>query len=254
MSDILILGASGTIGTALVEALGNENLFLAGRSFSDTAKTFNVDLNDFKSVKLFCKKLKLIKIDILIINSGIFSSYSLNEDLIDTNLMVNSLAPFYIARWLLKINTRLEIIVTSSISISRAQLDFKPKKWFKIYRNTKLLEYLLFENLAIEYPDSSIKYVHPGITKSALSLSLHKPFVCFLIRHFAMKPKSAIKVFLYARQIPNRKGYWVCPNLNLFGRPKLKKIKVKIRLDKEEYHNIINKLTDLEEHYTSLES
>lgn len=249
MSDILILGASGTLGQALVKSLNGDNLFLAGRSYSDTTSTFYVDLNDFKSIKLFIEKVKLIKIDILIVNSGTFSPYSINEDLIENNLMVNSLAPFYIAKCLLKEKQSLEIVVTSSISILKAKLDYRPKKWFKIYRNTKLLEYLLFKELEKEYPKALIKYVHPGLTKSALSLSLHKPLVRFFIKHFAMKKEEAVLVFKYAIASDRRLGYWVCPKYQLFGKPKLKRVKIKTELKKEEYQNILNILFNLEEKY-----
>ena len=242
MNNILILGASGTLGKTLVSKLHNYNLFLAGRKYEDTINTFNLDLNDHNSIKDFLIKIRDVSLDCVIVNSGTYEPYSLNSLGVETNLMVNSFAPYYLIKKLKELNSNLIVVLTTSISILKGKLEFKPKKWHLIYRNTKLLEFLLFDKLKNEGLD--IRYAHPGLTHSKLSLSLHSPLVSFFIKHFTISNDKAVKPIIMALDYNYNGQYWLCPKFfGIYGNPKLEKIKLEVNLNQDiiEYINEIER-------------
>lgn len=250
MKNILIIGSTGSIGRALVEAFPKDHILEASRSLPNDMNRYNLDLTSFESIKNFLEKIKNISLDYLFINSGTFQEKKFTEDSLEVNFLTNAFGPFFLVKHFLKHHPHCKIILTSSISICRAKLDLNPKKWKYIYRNTKLLEHMLMVSLEEKYP-ANLSYAHPGIVKSQLSLGLHNSFIRFWIKHFANTSAQGAQYIVEASKVQNCKNSWICPSglLGLKGKPKLKKIKRSLELPNP-WKEKINKLEqEIEEKY-----
>lgn len=175
MKTILIIGSTGTIGQGLVSVFKNENCIEASRSLETKENLIHLDLSSFISILDFLDRTKPLQVDILFMNSGIYVKEKEVAEGYDSNVMVNAFGPYYLVKEFCKYHPECKIVLTSSISILHAKLDMYPKKRKYIYRNTKLLEHILFYILEESYPKNRFSYAHPGILPSRLSLSLHSP-------------------------------------------------------------------------------
>ncbi|MDE6241702.1 MAG: hypothetical protein K2M08_04680 [Anaeroplasmataceae bacterium] len=250
MRTIVIIGSTGTIGKCLAFHYKNENCIEASRSLETSENQISLDLSDFKSVCEFINRISIEKVDVLFLNSGVFEQKKYTQDGYEYNFMVNAFSPYYIAKRILEIQPNCKIVLTSSISILHAKQDLNPRKWKKIYRNTKLIEHLLINNLEILFPNS-ICYAHPGIVPSRLSYGLHSKLVRGWIRLFGNTKESGANCLIKASRLSSCRNSWVVPGgiFSLKGKPKLKKIKRKIILKEEIKQEILKTEKELEEKY-----
>ncbi|MDE6408292.1 MAG: hypothetical protein K2K48_07010 [Anaeroplasmataceae bacterium] len=250
MKTIVIIGSTGTIGSALASYFKNENCIEASRSLKTKENKVHLDLSDFRSVCDFIKRISIEKIDILFLNSGVFEEKKYTQDGYEYNFMVNAFSPYYIAKRVLELQPDCRIVLTSSISILHAKQELNPKNWKRIYRNTKLIEHGLLKNLEGLYPNS-IFYAHPGIVPSRLSFGLHAVPTRRFIQLFGNTLEAGANCLIYASSLPSCKNTWVVPRgiFNLRGRPKVKKIKRSVLLKDEIKKTIIKMEKELEEKY-----
>lgn len=221
MKKILIIGWSGTIGLELVKAHKNDDIILAGRTIFQNGPFIYLDLSSIESICQGIKKLAAYSFDLIYVNSGMYDRPSSFEK----HLMVNAIGPYLLMKALCKRSSATKIIVTSSVSILHAKQDMNPSNRKHYYRNTKLIEWLLFEKLKKQFPMHTIVYAHPGITYSNISKELHGLLVSFWIKKFAQQAKSAVEPLLLAgKEEPSKMG-WFCPKyfFSLFGHQLLKK-------------------------------
>ncbi len=226
MGKILILGASGVLGQALVEQLHQKDLILAGRNYPTDDHHLQLNLKDFESIRSALNILKSISLDAVFVNSGTYEVSEILENGFESNLMVNAVGPYFLIHGLCQMHPCLKIILTNSVSILHAEATLVVKKPYLIYRNTKLIELMLFEKLKKEYPQHQFVYAHPGITASSISKKLHGRLICFWLSHFASKPKKAVRSIVLAFQDQNKKeDGWYAPGgwFELWGKPKWKK-------------------------------
>ena len=250
MRTILIIGSTGKLGKALVNHFKNENCIEASRSLVRQNNQYHLDFADFQSILDFIADFQSISVDTLFVNSGIVCEKSFTKDGLDTMLMVNAFGPYYLVKEFLKTHPFCNIILTSSVSILRAKLDFSPKNYKEMYRNTKLLEHMLFRSLEEETPKRNIFYAHPGIVYSKLSSRLHCRLIQKWIRHFGNSLNNAVSGIIAAEHL-HQDCCWVCPSrfFQLKGKSKLRKIKKDLSLNPKtkEYIGKIEK--ELEEKY-----
>lgn len=226
MGKILILGASGVLGQALVEQLHQKDLILAGRHYPTDEHHLQLNLKDFESIRHALIILKDISLDAVFVNSGIYEVSEILENGFENNLMVNAVGPYFLIRRLCQMNPSLKIILTTSVSIQHAEATINVKKPYLIYRNTKLIELVLFEKLKKEYPQHQFVYAHPGITASSISKKLHGRIIGFWLQHFASKPTKAVRSMILAFQDEYKiETGWYAPGgwFELWGKPKWRK-------------------------------
>lgn len=250
MKNILIIGSTGRIGRALVEAFPKDYVLEASRSLSNGMYQYNLDLTSFESIKNFLVKIKNISLDYLFMNSGTYQEKRVIEDSLEVNFLTNAFGPYFLVKHFLKDHPNCKIILTSSISICRAKLDLNPKQWKYIYRNTKLLEHMLMASLEEEYA-AKISYAHPGVVKSQLSLGLHNALIRFWIKHFANTSVQGAQYIVEASKIQDCRKSWICPSglLGLKGKPKLKRIKRSLELPNPWKEKIKELEQEIEEKY-----
>lgn len=250
MKTVIIIGSTGTIGQELVELNKKEKCIEASRSLKNDINQFHLDLADFESILHFLKAFANKPVDALYMNSGLVCNLSYTKDGIDTMWMVNAFAPYYLIKHFLKTHPQCKIIVTSSISILHAKLDFHPKKYKHMYRNTKLLEHMLMNSLEEDDSNSFISFAHPGIVSTKLSARLHNRFINLWIRRFGNSASNAAKIIIQAEDV-KKKGFWVCPSgrFGLRGKPVLKKIPLDLTLEENIKKQIKNIEQELEEKY-----
>ncbi|MDE6661095.1 MAG: hypothetical protein K2J93_04685 [Anaeroplasmataceae bacterium] len=250
MRTIGIIGSTGAIGKCLASYFKNENYIEAGRSLETSGNHIYLDLSDFRSVCDFINRISLENIALLFLNSGTFEVKKYTIDGYEYNFMVNAFSPYYIAKKILSLKPNCRIVLTSSISILHAKQDLDPKHWKRIYRNTKLIEYLLFKELEKEFPNA-ICYAHPGIVPSKLSFGLHSKVIRGWIKHFGNTIESGTECLIQASTLSSCNSSWVSPSgfLSLRGKPKLKKLKLKKVLKEEIKQNILKIEKELEEKY-----
>lgn len=229
MKNILILGASGSIAQNLVNHLKNENLIVAGRNYQNTNSSCRLDLSDVANVNLAIKHLKSFDFDYIFLNSGCFNKRRVNSLGLEENYMVNASSPFYLIFNLLKDKSNCRVIITSSISILKADFNLNPKNERHLYRNTKLYQYAYFRYLAEIDNKNKYIFVHPGITKSSLSNSLHSFFGNLFINYIAQKPDKAVRTLLAGLELDLKPDEWIVPGglFNLFGEPKIQTVRLK---------------------------
>lgn len=239
MKNIVILGATGTIGRHLAESLKNENLIVAGRTNPGLGTFLFVDLANFKSVIEFSRKMEGLKIDLFFINSGASLAKETMPDGIDKSFMVNCFSPYYIVKRVSERQRNCTFVLTSSISILKA--SSKPgDSRRKLYKTAKLDEHKLFHWLEAKDTANRYTYAHPGIVGSSLSYSLHGRFIGWFIQHFGNSASQGAQCLLEASKLSNCRQAWVCPAgwFHLRGKPKKYKIKRSLELNSSEIKEI----------------
>ncbi|MBD5391131.1 SDR family NAD(P)-dependent oxidoreductase [bacterium] len=250
MQTIVIIGSTGTISKNLVELHKKENCIEASRSLETKGNQYHLDLADFECIKEFLHSLETISVDILYVNSGIVCDQEDTKDGIDCMMMVNAVGPYYLVKEFLKTHPMCKIIVTSSVSILKADLKFPPKNYRHMYRNTKLLEHILIRNLKVENPNYFISFAHPGIVYTQLSAKLHSKIIIFWVKHFGNSSQNAARILQQAKEL-NSIEDWICPRgwFSLRGRSCQKKISRDLTIKESIKTQILQIEKELEEKY-----
>lgn len=270
---VVITGATGGLGReicSLFASLGADLTFACrNKTLSDKLANeikishpdvnidfVNLDLSNLESVKNCIIQLKKYKgIDILINNAGV---YNVPIETLDSGFnnifQINFLYVYYLTKQLLPELEKREnstCITLGSIAHNYSKLDegdidfSKRKKQSKIYGNSKrFLMFSFFELFKNSKVDLSI--VHPGVTLTNMTGHYHRSInwlVKFLIKIFFPSAKAAAFNVLYGASHRTKYHEWIGPsNFNIWGKPKLSKLKTCSNLESEKIYKIAEKL------------
>lgn len=266
--NVVITGATGGIGKQLCLYLAklNANLVLACRSKPkvDTLMTeiskinpniniqfLHLDLEDMINVKSALEKLKQIKIDYFIHNSGIYNvPRKITSSNIDNVFQVNFIAPYFITKELLPIlrQNKTKVVAVGSIAHNYSKIDetdiefITRKKASKIYGNSKrFLMFSLFELFKNE-TETTLSIAHPGVTLTNITNHYHWSInwlVKIGIKLLFPNIKNATLHILKALFINCNHKEWIGPKIfNVWGKPKLSKLKTCSQTESENIYKI----------------
>ncbi len=236
----LVTGANRGIGKAVcmeLAAQGAEIVMCArNRSKSEAArseiisKTGNnkihsivADLSSFRGVVSIADEFRASfqKLDVLINNAGIFlTEYQETEDGLETQWMVNYLAPYLLTRRLLDLlkNTiEGRIINVSSNAHFRGKIDFEngyvPGDYngLKAYAQSKLGNVLFTKELAYRLVGTHVSSfaLHPGVVRTGIGNRNSSGWMSWLWnlgKPFMISPAKGAKTIVYLASAPQLAG------------------------------------------------
>lgn len=197
----------------------------------------NVDLFDMNSVKLFVCKLKQLKVDILIMNAGVYNvPRKTSNEGFDNVFQINFVSAYYIIKQMLPNLRKIKdskVVVIGSIAHNYTKCNFNDiqlvseKRFSKIYGNSKRFLmfslYKLFENSPIK-----LAIVHPGVTLTQMTNHYPKAinwFVKLGIKLIFPKPEKACLSVLSGVYLSTNTNEWIGPSkFNIWGYPKKQKL------------------------------
>lgn len=276
---VAVTGSTGGLGKEICKKMAflGADLILINRSKKATneqikylkqqypavnAGYLHIDLADEKSVSDCCDKLKGLKIDYLVLNSGIYAVPKVKcKSGFNNIFQVNFLSNYYIVNRLMpKIKSEnIKVTVVGSIAHRYSKsntndTDFSGKKSYsKVYGNSKRYLMFAFWELFKEEGYSDFSVGHPGVTFTGITA--HYPKLIFALIKRPMKiifppPKRAVESIVCA--VIKKCGYkeWFGPSfLDVWGRPNSKKIK---GCDQKESRQIFKAANDALEMYKSV--
>lgn len=270
INTVAITGSTGGIGKEIALELAKlgKNLIFVDRNIykiqklkSEILKAYpNIsieyvinDLSNLNLVKKAVEHLKNLEFDALILNAGVYNVPTKKLDSGYNNIFqINFLSQYYLAKKLIKANKIKKIVMTSSLAYALSKpnkndLDFsRNKSQNKIYSNSKKYLMLALSELS---KDTNISFAiaNPGVTLTTLTAHFPKWinwFVKFGMKVIFPSNKKASKNIVYALLNDCPKNKWVSPKiLNVWGKPKVKKLKYSNKESKEIY-NLANKMFD----------
>ena len=187
--NILLTGSTDGIGLETAKELASKghHLLLHGRSKakledvinelsslnnSSIIESYLADLSDFSDVKNLVKDIseKHDKLDVLINNAGIFkTSQTVTKDNLDIRFVVNTIAPYYIAKSLLPLlGTNGRVINLSSAAQASVDLEALQGKRklddMEAYAQSKLAITMWSRHMALQQKENGpiIIAVNPG--------------------------------------------------------------------------------------------
>ena len=194
-ANVVVVGSSGGIGSALVAALADDerigNIFALSRSpagpDSASVKPFPINISDEASVAAAaaqCAQAGLI--DLVIVATGILHKgdeltpekrmRDLNADAMAEVFRINTIAPAIVAKHFLPRMRRDGKSAFAAISARVGSIGDNRLGGWASYRASKAALNMLLKTLSIEHartnPDGIVVALHPGTTDTALS----KPF------------------------------------------------------------------------------
>ncbi len=270
---VVVTGATGGLGKEICFALASldATIVLACRNETlantlsskikekypnSTTHFIPLDLSDFKSVNSCIDKLKNYNgIDILINNAGVYNVPVKKLDSGFNNIFqINFLYTYYLTKQLLpelKKKENSTCITLSSIAHNYSKIDHNDvdfssrKKPGKIYGNSKRFLtfslYELFRNSGV-----NLSIVHPGITLT--NMTSHYPkcinwLVKFAVGVLFPTPYKASRNVLFGINNHTPNNTWIGPQFcNIWGSPKLKKLKTCSNEESQKICSITNKL------------
>lgn len=190
----VITGATNGIGYQLAFQLAykNANLILACRNLTKANKVkeellskypnINVevikyDQADFSSISEFAEQVKDRKIDVLILNAGVFHNKNnmVTVDGYPLTVGTNYIGSYYLCNKLAKslVTNIKRVVITSSVvhvfgktkHIKKYLLEVKDKP-NRTYNVSKYLNYCFAGNLKDEFPNLEVVLTHPGIART----------------------------------------------------------------------------------------
>ena len=251
---IAMTGTTGGLGTIIAEKLVEKgySLVFIDRNRNKSAKNaerirakFNdasitlltCDLESFESVKHMANTLKKIKVDTLLLGSGIYSAPLKKCSTGYNNVFqVNFVSQYFLARYLSETCPTLKhVVAIGSVAHNYSKIDEKDidfserEQTSKIYGNSKrFLMFSLYEYFKNEkWIDLSI--AHPGVTYT--NMTGHYPkainwLVKIGIKLFFPSPRKAVRSII--RAVDDKCGYmeWIGPSiLGVWGKPKKSALK-----------------------------
>lgn len=268
---IALTGSTGGLGgeiASFVAGLGG-NLILLDRNakksedhaeklrelYKIEVKTINVDMSDLKSVKAMCEKLKLEKVDVVVLNAGAYSLPRQKGDSgYDVVYQINFISPYYIVKEMLN-NLREnkgKVVVVGSIAhkysqIKEEDIDFSSEKApRKVYGNAKRFLMFSLERLLQNENDVAYSIAHPGITPTNIT-SHYSKFIQAIVK-YPMKmifssPKKASLSILKGIFEDCSFNTWIGPRyFNIWGKPSIKNLKTCKEDEKDEIFKIAEKV------------
>ena len=192
MSKIVIVGASGAIGAALVNAYGrpDNHIYALSRLNKATASQnitpLHIDLLDQQSIAMACDQLPL-DIDRLIVATGILhgddftpekSIRQLQWDAMAHLMMLNAIAPMMVAKHCVAKMAKKTPTVMGFLSARVGSIsDNRLGGWYS-YRASKAALNMGIKTLSLELkrslPQCAVVGLHPGTVDSNLSQPFQK--------------------------------------------------------------------------------
>ena len=246
---IAMTGSTGDLGSIIAERLAEKgySLILVDRNrtksernaarirakFNDASITLlTCDLESFESVKHMANTLKKMKVDTLLLGSGVYNVPLKKCSTGYNNIFqVNFVSQYYLARFLAENCPSLKhVVAIGSVAhdyskIDEKDIDFSSRTQIsKIYGNSK--RFLMFSLYEYFKNDNWIKLsiAHPGVTLT--NMTNHYPkainwLVKIGIKLFFPKPQKAVRSVIEA--VDEKCGYmeWIGPSVfNVWGSPK----------------------------------
>lgn len=253
---VAITGATGGLGVEICKHLAScgANLILINRNLAKTEqlknellKTFpNIvidiivaNLCEFESVKNATEQLKQYKVDVLILNAGIYCVPRYTSDIgYDNVFTTNFVSHYYMVKQLLptlKKSDKGRVVAVGSIAhnytkLNEGDVDFASNpKHSKVYGNSK--RFLMFALYELFKGEDKVKLsvVHPGVTFT--NITNHYPKLIYALIKYPMKflfpsPKRASLNILAGVFRDTDYHCWIGPKIfNVWGKPKLSKLK-----------------------------
>ncbi len=247
---VAITGSTGGIGEELSTYLAsiNANLIFLNRDERKSIDLMNkisenypsikiefikLDLADFNNVKIVTNQLKSYKLDILILNAGVYNVARYRTNIgFDNIFQVNFVSQYYLAKELiptLKKSNYSKVVAVGSIAhnyskIDKLDIDFsKKRKPSLVYGNSK--RFLMFGLAKLFSKEDKIKFslVHPGITLTEMTNHYPKAInwlVKIGIKILFPSPKKAVLSILKGLFDTTPNLTWIGPKtFNIWGKP-----------------------------------
>lgn len=204
----VITGATSGIGYSMSFYLAYKeaNLILACRNFEKANKVKNeilkiypntnveiirYDQADFSSIKEFANKIKDRKIDVLVLNAGIFHCKNglVTTDGFPLTTGTNYLGAFYLLENLKEcLTTNISRVVVTSSVVRHFGKTKKYKKYLleiknkpnRTYNVSKQMNFNLAGNLKDDCPHLEVVLTHPGISKTNITKEEHSSLSKFI--------------------------------------------------------------------------
>ncbi len=197
----------------------------------------DLDLSDTQSVKEACRKLNARKIDILILNAGVYNvPITVGESGYNNVFEVNFVSHYFLVKQLLPTlrKAKGKVIAVGSVAHRYARLDEKDvdfssrKSASRIYGNSK--RFLMFSLYALlrRETDVSMAIVHPGVTLT--NMTNHYPkaingLVKIGVKLFFPSPARAARNLLLGIYTDCSDREWIGPEIfDVWGDPKRRKL------------------------------
>lgn len=271
---VAITGSTGGLGSSLCRhfaALGASILTLDRnpqksanlksaivKEFPDVEfNSVRLDLSDIQNVKDVCAELNGRQIDYLILNAGVYNVPVCQGDTGYNNIFqVNFVSQYCLVKGLLPTlrQFRGKVVVVGSIAHKYARLNEKDvdfshvKKSSKIYGNSKrFLMFALYELLK-DNPEVGLAITHPGVTLT--NMTNHYPkainwFVKFGVKLVFPSPEQAALSVVAGMFTSCGYHQWIGPaRCNVWGRPKLRKLKTCSIIESERIFGIAESIYD----------
>ena len=247
-SKIIVTGATGSIGLAVVKSLLSKDLpvIMACRNIKkadsqrdDLIKQFphseidiiELDLNSLASIRAFVEEIKNqgFKVDKLLNNAGIICrDFTVNDDGFETTLAVNYLGPLYLSKLMIPLMDN-DFNIVNTVSVTRGvskldehffDLDKKRFSQLGTYGKAKYALFLSSLTLSETIKNGGVNLTDPGVVDSNM-ISMHRwfdPLADVLFRPFCKSPeKGAIPaVNALLQPIANSQQPTAC-NVKLFS-------------------------------------
>ena len=219
-SQVIVTGASGSIGNAAVKSLLDKDIpvIMACRNVKKAASQRDVlikqfphseieiielELNSLNSIKTFVDNVKNqgFKVNKLFNNAGIICrDFSVNEDGYETTVAVNYVGPMYLAKLMIPLmDDGFNIVNTVSVTRGVSKLDecffdLDKKKFSQLgtYGKAKYALFLSSLTLSENIKNGSVNLTDPGVVDSNM-ISMHRwfdPLADILFRPFCKSPEK----------------------------------------------------------------
>ncbi len=219
-SQVIVTGASGSIGNAAVKSLLSKDLpvIMACRNVKKASlqrdvllkqfphseiEILELDLNSLNSIKIFVDNIKDkgFKVNKLLNNAGIICrDFSINEDGFETTVAVNYIGPLYLTKLMIPLmDEGFNIVNTVSVTrgISRLDehffdLDKKSFSQLGTYGKAKYALFLSSLTLSENIKKGSVNLTDPGVVDSNM-ISMHRwfdPLADVFFRPFCKSPEK----------------------------------------------------------------
>ncbi len=267
---IAITGSTGGLGKPLCKHLAKfgAKLILLDRNAEKSAQLkqellnefpnlsvtlITVDLEDMDAVKSASNSLITEQPDIFIHNAGAYSiPRKICSSGYDNVFQINFVSPYYIIKQLCEALPEIKVVAVGSIAhnysvADSCDIDFRTRKSSALaYGNSKRFLMLSLHKLFENDNKNRLSIVHPGITFTNITAH-YPPLIFAIIKHpmkvIFMRPKKAALCILEGLFTATPFGYWIGPRFfDVWGKPKLKKLKACFKDEAEQIHKIAEKI------------